>query len=274
MLKKIILRILSFALDLGLTSLIILGISMLSFVNPESNELNRMYKAYYKSSERYVNLTKDINVYFEDEVISSEEEGEILAFYSEYYDCFKDIVVDEKITTGDQEKIKENIEKTNTSITNEQVISINKIKYRDTFVSLIVFVLYFGVLQYLLHGQTPFKRLFRIRVVDKDDEKRQVSLVSFLVRAMLVTEIIISLTDLVLLFKLTSDNYIAVNYWLTQGKYIYEMAFLVCMIIRDDNRSIHDLLLNTRVLRYDRDGREIVEQLFSDEDEEDTNKTN
>ena len=52
------------------------------------------------------------------------------------------------------------------------------------------------------------------------------------------------------------------------------MSFLVCMVIRDDSRSFHDLMLNTRVLRYDKNGHEIIEQLFSDENEENINKTN
>ncbi len=52
------------------------------------------------------------------------------------------------------------------------------------------------------------------------------------------------------------------------------MAFLVCMVVRDDTRSIHDLILNTRVLRYDKDGHEIIEQLFRDNDEENITQSN
>ena len=46
------------------------------------------------------------------------------------------------------------------------------------------------------------------------------------------------------------------------------MAFLVCMIIRDDQKSLHDLLLHTRVLRFDKDGNEINEVLFVNSEEE------
>lgn len=278
--KKIILRFLAFALDLGLVSLIIYGVSMLSFVNPKSNELNRMYKSYYKETEKYGNLLGtnnkkgDMEVYFEDEMLSESEDQEILSLYNSYHDCFKDVKLGEKATTGDINKVKENITEKNMEIMNKKVIEINKTKYMDVIISLVVYVLYFGVLQYFMKGQTPFKRLFRIKVVDASDDKRRVSLISFIVRGILITEAIVSLTDLVLLFKLPSDAYINVNYWITQIKYIYEMAFLVTMVIRDDNRSIHDLILNTRVLRYDKDGHEIVEQLFSDDDEEDSNKAN
>ena len=41
------------------------------------------------------------------------------------------------------------------------------------------------------------------------------------------------------------------------------------MIIRDDNRSVHDLLLNTKVIMLDKNGKEIIEK-----DEKNSNKTN
>lgn len=273
-LKKLVLRILAFALDLGLASLIIYGLTMLTFINPNIDELNREYKAYYRESEKVNNLNIAIDVYFEDEILSEDEEHDILSFYNNYQDCFSDVKVGEKATVGDVNRVKENVSKKVIDLNNERIIRINKLKYREIIVSLIVYVSYFGVLQYLLGGETPFKRLFRIKVVNKDDVHKKVSLFSFIIRSLLITEIVISLTDTALLFNLGSNPYITVNYWITQIKYIYEMAFLVCMVVRDDTRSIHDLILNTRVLRYDKDGHEIIEQLFRDNDEENITQSN
>lgn len=278
--KKIVLRFLAFALDLALASLIVYGLSLINFINPNSDELNRMYKAYYNETRIYGNLygssdkAGDVDLLFEDEILSEEENADIAVLYSNYHECFSDIKIGEKSTTGDITKVKEKIYERHTDIMNQKVIEINKKKYMDVILSAIVYVSYFGILAYLLKGQTPFKRLFRIKVLNNDDPNKKISLISFIVRAILITEVIVSLTDILLLFKLSSDNYIVVNYWITQIKYIYELAFLVTMVIRDDNRSIHDLILNTRVIRYDKNGHEIVEQLFASEDEEITNKTN
>ena len=38
------------------------------------------------------------------------------------------------------------------------------------------------------------------------------------------------------------------------------------MIIRDDQRSIHDLLLNTRVMLMDKNKNEVFDVLFTEED--------
>ena len=71
-LKKIVLRILSFILDLGLASLFIYAITMFSFINPNIDELNRMYKAFYKEDAKFKNLSIKIDEYFKDEILSEE----------------------------------------------------------------------------------------------------------------------------------------------------------------------------------------------------------
>ena len=105
-LKKIVLRILSFILDLGLASLFIYAITMFSFINPNIDELNRMYKAFYKEDAKFKNLSIKIDEYFKDEILSEEENAEIFSSFSNYKDCFKDIKVGEKVTTGDINKLK------------------------------------------------------------------------------------------------------------------------------------------------------------------------
>lgn len=277
--KKILLRILAFILDLALATFIIYGINSLSFINPNISELNRYYKAYYKESVVFDNIygtqnkKGDIDTYFEDKIITDEELNDVRSLYNSYVSCFDDIKLNEDITNEEIQRVKENILTQNTKIKNDMGVTINKLKYQETIISLIVFIAYFGILEYLLDGQTPFKRLFRIKTV-KVTKNKKISLLSTIVRALLKSEIIISLVEVILLFSLKQDNYITASYWLSQFKYIYEMSFLLCMIVRDDSRSIHDLILNTRVLRYDKQGKEIVEQLFNDADAESIIKSN
>ena len=264
--KKTIFRVLAFVLDIAFASLIIFGITSLSFINPNKNEINKKYNTYYynvKTNEALVEKTEE---FFKDKKITSEELDEVNILYRTYYDCFKDIKLDTELADEEIEKINESISKKQVDITNNLVVSINKLNTRETFISFIVYIMYFGLLQYNLKGQTPFKMLFKLKVISTDDKK--VSLISYIVRAVLVTEIIISATDLIMLFILSNPDYINVSYWISQVKYIYEMAFLVCLIIRDDGRSIDDLLLKTRVIRYDKQGNEVINPLFIERKEE------
>ncbi|MCH5167128.1 MAG: RDD family protein [Erysipelotrichales bacterium] len=264
--KKTIFRVLAFVLDIAFASLIIFGITSLSFINPNKNELNKKYNTYYYNVKVNESLVKKTEEFFEDKILTSEELDEVNIFYKTYYDCFKDIKLDTKLNDEQIEKINEDISKKQVNITNNLVISINKLNTRETLISFVVYIMYFGLLQYILKGQTPFKMLFKLKVIS--NENKSVGLLSYLIRAILVTEVIISATDLIMLFALSNASYINLSYWLSQVKYIYEMAFLVCLIIRDDGRSIDDLILKTRVIRYDKQGHEVIDPLFIERKED------
>lgn len=267
MLKKLAFRILAFVLDLGLASLIVFGLSSIRPINPDRDELNKNYKTYFYKTQAYENLSERLDEILEDKIIDKLEMDEINIIYRDYADILKDIEVDKKLKSAKIEELKEEVNKKHLDIANGIAIKINKLNIRETIISFVVYILYFGVLQYILNGQTPFKRVFRIKVLSNNGKK--VSLLSYLVRAVLVTEMILSSADLITLLTLEVSKYINVSYWFTQIKYIYEMAFLAVMIIRDDNRSIDDLILNTKVIRYDKEGKEIVDPVFVERTEED-----
>lgn len=265
--KKILLRILAFTLDIGVCSLIIFGLSMMSFINPNSDKINDCYRYINQNKKEYDDLLEGMDKYFEDGMLSDVEFGEIIVKYPDYYEVFQDLKLNEDIKNKEIESIKDKVKEINVSISNDIAIKISKLNWIQTIISFGVYILYFGVLQYFMKGQTPFKRIFRLKVVKKNGDN--VSLISFIIRAILISEIIISIIDLSLLFVLNNLNYVTCNYWLTQFKYIYEMSFLVCMIVRDDMRSVHDLILNTEVIRYNKDGKKINDILFISEGEDD-----
>ena len=76
---------------------------------------------------------------------------------------------------------------------------------------------------------------------------------------------------LVLVFSLKQSTYNLTASYIIQVRYLYELAFIICLIIRDDNRSLHDLLLKTKVVRYDKAGNEIEETLFNKNEETEEN---
>ncbi len=262
--KKLLYRIVAFVLDLALVSFFILGLTMLDFVNPNNEEINLKYQSIYNNRNKYEALRAKIDEYTEDAMISVYEEAEIKAIYKDYYSILDDIKVGEDLTNQEISTMKDKIERLNSEISNELVISVNKLNAPSVIISLVIYILYFGVLQYVLKGQTLFKRLFRLKVIRADRSGKRVGLLSFIIRAVLITEIVISIADLILVNSLGVDSYVVVNYWLTQGKYIYELAFVVSMIVRNDGRSIDDMILRTDVIRYDKRGKIIEESLFNE----------
>lgn len=271
--KKVLYRILAYILDFTLVSLIILAISMISFINPNNDKLNYEYKKYYTSSVLYDELIEKLDDYFDDGQIDTNEINEINTIYNDYSEAFENISINEGITNKEKENIKDKLEELRSSVANNYIYKINKLNYTQLIISLVVYILYFGILQYYLKGQTIFKRIFKLKVVNNKNNKK-VPLWSFIIRSLLVTEIIISIIDTILLFTLNQSMYFTSNYWISQIKYIYELAFLVCIIVRDDSRSIHDLILGTKVIRYDSNGKEIKEKLFNDKEFVEAEKIN
>lgn len=273
--KNIFCRLGAFILDLILVTAIIQGIVTMNFFFPKADELKETYQKYYFQERTYQALNEASNKWFEDNKLDKDELEDLNLFYGEYKNSFQDIKVDEEIKEDKIEEVKENIQKQFMDIANPLMIRVNKLNTPQIIVSIIVYILYFGVLQYALNGQTPFKRLLRVKVINKDDKKKKISLLSYIIRAILVTEIILLVGDLILNYTLNGNAYMVGNYWLQQIKYVYELAFIVCLIIRDDARSIDDLLLKTRVIHYDKSGKEIINPLFqSEENEKLVNKSN
>lgn len=266
--KRILYRMLAYVLDLAFVSVILLGISYIDFINPESERINYTYQEYYVVNNSYNELLKKLDDYFEDGKLTQEEYDDIVCKYPSFFDVFNDITLNEDIKNKEIDEIKGNFNERLVELNNDYGYKIEKLNIRSSIISIVVYILYFGILQYILKGQTIFKKLFKLRVIDNNSPKKKVPLWKYIVRSILVCELIISIIDLILLVTLNKTSYIIGNGWLSNVKYVYEMAFLVTMIIRDDTRSIHDLLLNTKVVRFNLAGNIIEEKLFNDGDSE------
>lgn len=261
--KKIIFRIIAFALDLLLVSSIVIGISSIPGVNKNTAKLNHQYQLVNQSRDTYNDFKKNYSKYTDDSKITKEEYQEISEKYPDYQILFKDVEIGEDLKNKFIDSIPAKIDNQYREILTDYNYKIQKLNVSENIMAIVIYILYFGVLAYFLKGQTLFKRIFKLRVVNKDDVNKKVPLWNYIVRALLVCEIVLLATDLIFVLTLNKNAYITSSYWLSQVKYIYEMAFLIVLIIRDDQRSIHDLLLNTRVVRYDKEGKVIEEQLFA-----------
>lgn len=281
--KKVISRIIAFVLDLFLVSLIIYGISIIPLFNPNIKKMNEIYENTNQVAKEYYDIKENIASIVEDSRITEEEYQNITSLYHHFLPLFDEITVGEDLTNTFIDSIEEKIDKQYASYLTSYNYQIQKYSLYENGIAIIIYILYFGVFAYFTKGQTLFKKVFHLRTVDSLDEKASIPLWKYIVRAILICEVILVVTDMIFVVTMKESIYTTANYWLTQAKYIYEVAFLIVLIIRDDQRSIHDLLLNTRVLRYDKEGHEIEEQIFvsgeekeseNKKDEKNTNKNN
>ncbi|MDE5630780.1 MAG: RDD family protein, partial [Bacilli bacterium] len=130
-------------------------------------------------------------------------------------------------------------------------------------ITIVVYMIYFGVLPFIMHGQTPAKKLLHLKVVgtikvvnDKDEEKN-LPLWKYLVRAFLICETIFTIANLIMINVMPKNAFINASFWVKELQFIYELAFLICIVLREDQRSIHDLLLGTCIIFVDKEGNRI-----------------
>ncbi len=110
----------------------------------------------------------------------------------------------------------------------------------------VVIIGYFIIYQYKNKGKTLGKQLMKIQIVKNDDSKLSVNDIT--IRSLLVNSLLVSIMSMIMIMFLPKNIYIEANniIYLIQG-----MIILVSMLminIRKDQRGIHDLITNTKVI--------------------------
>jgi len=160
--------------------------------------------------------------------------------YQEYNDLLEDY---------SKEKIEE---KEFTKGYNETYYLISKYSVSYNIVIICGLILYFGVFQKYNNGQTLGKKIMKIQVVSTDNEKK-VDLFKMILRTIPMYYIYIGsivpiiLNNLLLLF-VHKNQYVT---FVSTISYIFLIINIVSFILvlkRKDQRGIHDLISNTKVI--------------------------
>ena len=132
---------------------------------------------------------------------------------------------------------------------NEALIPIAYDLYRlngsYVIVSTICFIGYFVIFQFLYKGQTIGKKIFKLKLASAND--KPLSMVNYLVRAIILYNILIPIIELVIVFTMSSENYYNFYQNVNLVSYIIMYITLFFMLVRTDGRGLHDILANTIV---------------------------
>ena len=112
-------------------------------------------------------------------------------------------------------------------------------------VTVILGILYFGLLQFYLKGQTLGKKILHIKVKSDDGE---LSINQLLFRALIVDSLILDIILFVTMMFMNKNTY---YYSAMTFELIQYIVYFVCMIMiikNNDNKGIHDVLFHTSVI--------------------------
>lgn len=115
-----------------------------------------------------------------------------------------------------------------------------------TAISLIITIGYFAVFQYLNNGQSIGKKLLKIRIVGKDNSK--VNIMQIFIRSIFIYQIILSITDLIIIYTLNKTDYLNIYGILTWINSMFIIISALFILYRKDKRGLHDFMAKTYVV--------------------------
>ncbi len=116
----------------------------------------------------------------------------------------------------------------------------------ETFVTLLLSVLYFVVYQLKAGGQTLGKKLMKIKVVSKDGE---LSYNQMIFRTFISNFILINLITFVFMIFSSKDMYFYVSGIFTIIQYVIVVISIIMVMNRKNGEAIHDKIAHTMVIK-------------------------
>ena len=271
--KLNIFRILAFAIDMVIINLILILVGMISFVTPDRKAVNDEYKVFSEVHNEYDKLTGRLDEILYDNYVDLLEISEIRSDYPYFKNAFNEIPVNSEFDSELKNTIKNKVDEIYNNKYYSYTYDANKCNMNVNIIGIVLSVIYFGFSEFLFNGRTLGKRIFRIRTLDNDKPKKRIVWWKNFVRAVFISEAFFYLINIVLLLITHSGFEGTLNArWYTKAngiiytiQYVYNVVLLLFVLMRTDGRSVHDLVLNTRVALFDKKNKEIVEQKIDEE---------
>lgn len=261
--KKLLFRFLAYFIDfvviILVSNLIVLAIPPLRKINDVAADYTEKY---FKYNQVYREVVKKVEDAYEDNKLTPEESIDLNNEYKEYSKLIKTVNVETEVKDEDLDKLLEELQKENVEKNNEYIYKVNKKSVIANAIKIGVGIIYLGVIQFLLKGYTLGKKLLRLRTISNDN--KEISLIKYIIRSILVTEALLIGSDAIVISVVGFNSYLSYSGVMSYVRYFYELAFMICIVARNDQKSVHDLLLNTRVALFDKEGNEVESIVFAE----------
>lgn len=237
-------RALAYIIDLCIVVIVSSLISSIPFLNKEIKPYQEKYKEYELAYKEYQDVMTLLEETYEDKILSEEELNKFNKF--QYYQIIEEKYDDMELTEEEHKEIVEKINKEYSLISNDYIYLLNKNSTTNTIITLICTLLYFGVLQYFLKGQTIGKKILKLQVVSATDKK--LNIFNFILRSLIVNDILLNTVGTFFLVYASKQVYTEATSIISTIISITEAVIIFTVLTRQDTRGLHDLLFGTKVI--------------------------
>lgn len=245
--RPLLKRVGAYLIDLCIIVIISSLISSIPVLNKESKQYQEKYNEYKEKYDEYEDTLETLEEIYEEKEIEDEEYNELTS--SVYKDIIIEKIEDRELTKKEYQELVKTINKEFDVVAKEYVYILNKNNKAYTIITLICTLLYFGVLQYLLKGQTIGKRLLKIKVVSAKNKK--LNILTYTFRSLIVNDVLLNTVGVLFLIFASKKVYTSANNIVGTLVSICEAIIIFTVMTNQEGRGLHDLLFGTKVIPTD-----------------------
>ena len=124
---------------------------------------------------------------------------------------------------------------------------LEKASLPSDIITVVIFIGYFIVFQYLNKGQTLGKKIFKIKIVE-GKKKESPRLITVITRSMLIDMILMRLVIIVFAIALDSYGFVMIYGLFSMLYMMFIFACVFMMLFRKDKMSLHDMITHSNVV--------------------------
>ncbi len=244
-LTPLIKRVCAYMIDIIIVMYLSTIITSIPFLRKNTTEYQNKYSEYQEQSNKIKNYSELLSNSYIDNEITNEEYDKLLK-ENLYTELLTEKYEDNKISKGEYKEITNKINEDTTNLTNDYNYILGKIAISDSLITIITTLLYFGVIQYFLKGQTVGKKLLNLQVVSAS--KKEINILNYILRSLIINNVLLNSVGIIFLAYSSKKVYLKVDSTLSLLVSIVEAITIFLVMTREDKRGLHDLLFNTKVI--------------------------
>lgn len=145
----------------------------------------------------------------------------------------------------------------------DKIIDLNytlgKTNWINGSITICCLILYFGLGNMLLKGKTIGKRILKLQLVHKDDQK-DLHIGNYLIRTIILNNIVFRILLVVGVFVFGKVGYYHLSTIVRFLESMMETIIFMMVVLKYDNRGLHDMLANSKVINIQEEQRKVTQK--------------
>ena len=240
-------RLLAYFIDMVVVLIIVQAISSLP-INKDMDKYTKAYDKYSDSFNTYSNFVIDLTEYYKDKKIDDDEYEDLIKNNLEFEDVVDIYYKNGKLSSKNYDKLVKEVDEEYTKVYKVDYYKVDKYSRLFNGDYFIVIVLYFVGFNVITNGATLGKKLARLRIVNSKERNDKVSILSYVIRCIMVYQ------PLYYLFKTIFVSILDVSIYSDVSSVIYNIhlyllvVIVTFIVVRLDGKGLHDILVGTEVV--------------------------